>query len=284
MFNKKKYINCLGNLIDISSPIVMGILNITPNSFYDGGKNNQLKNALLHTQKMIEEGVSIIDIGAVSSRPGADMLTYEEEKNRLLEIVPALVKQFPDVCFSLDTFRAEIAKEMVEKYGIAIINDISAGQLDENMFRTVAKLGVPYVMMHMRGTPANMQTLTNYSQSIELEILKYFAEKIEKLKLLGVNDIIIDPGFGFSKTIEQNYLLLNKLESFKILDYPLLVGLSRKSMMYKLLGLTPNDVLPETSALNLQALLKGAKIIRVHDVKQAVNIVSIYKKMIENKF
>ena len=279
MLNNKTSINCKGDLINIADPKIMGILNITPNSFYDGGKNNTLSQALNHCEKMLNEGADIVDIGAVSSRPGADILTLEEERKRLLEIVPELTKQFSGACFSIDTFRSEIACEMVEKFGIAIINDISAGELDKNMFKTIAELNVPYIMMHMRGTPANMQKLTDYKQDIEIEILKYFSAKIQELRLLGVKDIILDPGFGFSKTLEQNYRLLNKLEAFSVTGLPILVGISRKSMIYKLLDYSPDKVLPETSALHLQALLNGANILRVHDVKEAVNIKKIYKTL-----
>jgi dihydropteroate synthase len=279
MFEQRTLINCNGKLLKITSPLIMGILNITPNSFYDGGKNNTLNKALQHTEKMLSEGADIIDIGAISSKPGADTLTYNDERERLLAIIPGLVKQFPDTCFSIDTFRAEIAKEMVEKYGISIINDISAGELDAKMFVTIAQLNIPYIMMHMRGTPETMQKLTLYDNDIEIEILNYFSKKIQQLRLLGVNDIILDPGFGFSKTIEQNYHLLNKLETFKITGLPILVGISRKSMMYKLLDVSPDDVLPETTALHLQALIKGANILRVHDVEQAVRIKKIFNAL-----
>jgi len=257
----------------------MGILNYTPNSFFDGGKFNTTNDALNQIEKMLADGADIIDIGAISTKPGSSILSYKEEKERLLPLFKEISKNFNDVIFSLDTFRSEIAKQFVNEYGVSIINDISAGELDSEMFETIAKLNVPYIIMHMQGTPENMQNNPTYTKSIELEIIEYFAEKISKLKLLGVNDIIIDPGFGFGKTLEHNYQLLNKLDSFNIIDLPLLVGVSRKSMINKLLDISPNEALNGTTIINTIVLQKGANILRVHDVKEAKEAVKIVNAM-----
>lgn len=247
----------------------MGILNYTPNSFFDGGKFNNVNNALKQIEKMLKDGADIIDIGAISSKPGSNILSLKEEKERLLPLFIEISKNFTDVIFSLDTFRSEIAKQFVNEFGVSIINDISAGELDSEMFKTIADLNVPYIIMHMQGTPENMQNNPTYNKSIELEIIEYFAKKIAELKLLGVNDVIIDPGFGFGKTLEHNYRLLNKLNSFKIVGLPLLVGVSRKSMINKLLDVSPNEALNGTTVINTIALQKGVQILRVHDVKEA---------------
>ena len=257
----------------------MGILNYTPNSFFDGGKYNTIKNALKQIDNMLIDGADIIDIGAISSKPGSKTLSLKDEKERLLPLFYELSKNFNNIVFSLDTFRSEIAKQFVNDFGVSIINDISAGELDSSMFNTISELNVPYIIMHMKGTPENMQNNPNYKKAVELEIIEYFAEKIDKLKLLGVNDVIIDPGFGFGKTIEHNYRLLNKLDSFKIVDLPLLVGVSRKSMINKLLNISPNEALNGTTVVNTLALQKGANILRVHDVKEAVQAINIIKMM-----
>jgi dihydropteroate synthase len=269
-------INCKGQLIDLSTPKIMGILNVTPNSFYDGGKFTLSENGLSHVGKILEEGATFIDIGAYSSKPNAEFVSEEEERNRILPVVQSILKQFPDALLSIDTFRSEIAAVCIEN-GAAIINDISAGNLDEKMMDVVAKYNVPYIMMHMRGTPQTMQSQTNYENIIK-EMLFYFSEKVNKARSLGINDLIIDPGFGFAKTLEQNYEVLQNLELFKMLDLPILAGISRKSMVYKPLGLTADEALNGTTVLNTIALSKGANILRVHDVKEALECVKLFEK------
>jgi dihydropteroate synthase len=270
-------INCKGQLIDLSTPKIMGILNVTPNSFYDGGKYSLEADVLSQVEKMLDEGATFIDIGAYSSKPNAEFVSEEEEKQRIVPIVQLLLKQFPDVLLSIDTFRSTVAAICIEN-GAALINDISAGTLDEKMMETVAKYNVPYVMMHMRGTPQTMQSLTNY-ENIVKEMIFYFSEKVNKARSLGVNDLILDPGFGFAKTIDQNYEVLQNVEVFQMLELPLLVGVSRKSMVYKPLGLTANEALNGTTVLNTIALTKGAAILRVHDVKEAMECVTLYNKI-----
>jgi dihydropteroate synthase len=272
----KTMINCNGKLLDLSSPVVMGILNITPDSFYDGGKYTTEKNILNRAEQIITEGAAIIDIGAYSTRPGAENLSEEEELNRLIPAVKKIRSFFPDAIISIDTFRSQVAKKMVNDFGADIINDISAGTMDDNMFSTIAGLKVPYIIMHMSGTPQTMQDNPVYENLIK-EIFAYFYERIETLKLLGIKDIIIDPGFGFGKTITHNYELLKKLDQFKIFGLPLIVGLSRKSMIYKLLGITPAQALNGTTVLNTIALQKGATILRVHDVMEAVEAIKMLK-------
>ena len=269
-------INCKGQLIDLSTPKIMGILNVTPNSFYDGGKFTLSENGLSQVGKMLDEGATFIDIGAYSSKPNAEFVSEEEERNRILPVVQGILNQFPDALLSIDTFRSGIAAVCIEN-GAVIINDISAGNLDEKMMEVIAKYNVPYIMMHMRGTPQTMQSLTNYENIIK-EMLFYFSEKVNKARSLGINDLIVDPGFGFAKTLEQNYEVLQNLELFKMLDLPLLAGISRKSMVYKPLGLTANDALNGTTVLNTIALTKGANILRVHDVKEAVECVKLFER------
>jgi len=280
MLDKKLSINCNGNLIDLSSPKIMGILNITPDSFYDGGKFTTIENAIAQTNRMLNEGADIIDIGAISSKPGADLLNSEEEKKRLEPVFKELSKEFKNTIFSLDTFRSEIAEYFVKEYGVSIINDISAGDLDSKMFETIAKLNVPYIMMHMQGIPKNMQENPKY-ENISLDIIKYFAEKISLAKQIGINDVIIDPGFGFGKTLDDNYKLLKNLKDFEILELPILVGLSRKSMIYNQLETSANNAITGTIAANTIALLNGANILRVHDVKEAKDGIKIVKKQFE---
>ncbi len=270
-------INCKGQLIDLSTPKIMGILNVTPNSFYDGGKFTLSENGLSQVGKMLEEGATFIDIGAYSSKPNAEFVSEEEERKRILPVVQGILNQFPDALLSIDTFRSGIASVCIEN-GAAIINDISAGNLDEKMMEVIAKHNVPYIMMHMRGTPQTMQSQTNY-ENIVKEIVFYFSEKVSKARSLGINDLIIDPGFGFAKTLEQNYEILQNFELFKMLDLPLLAGVSRKSMVYKPLGLTANEALNGTTVLSTIALTKGANILRVHDVKEAVECVKLAKKI-----
>ncbi|MCL5129544.1 MULTISPECIES: dihydropteroate synthase [unclassified Algibacter] len=270
-------INCKGTLIDLSSPKVMGILNLTPDSFYDGGQHKNEKSILKHAEKMLSEGATFIDIGAYSSRPNADHVSEKEELKRILPIVGLLLNEFPETLISIDTFRSEVAKQSIEA-GAAIINDISAGMLDNNMLQTVANLHVPYIMMHMRGTPQTMQKQTNYDNLIK-DILFYFSERLATTKQLGIVDVIVDPGFGFAKTLEQNFELLNKLELFNMLEKPLLVGVSRKSMIYKTLNNTAKEALNGTSVLNTVALQKNASILRVHDVKEAMETIKLIKSL-----
>ncbi|MFL0352132.1 dihydropteroate synthase [Xanthomarina sp. GH4-25] len=270
-------INCKGNLIDLSTPKVMGILNLTPDSFYDGGKYKNESDILSQVYMMLKFGATFIDIGAYSSRPDANHISEEEELKRLLPIITLILKEFPEVFMSIDTFRSQVAKEGVEA-GATLINDISAGKLDEHMLETVAKLKVPYIMMHMKGTPQTMQQQTNY-ENLTKDILFYFSERIAKAKALGILDVIVDPGFGFAKTLEQNFELLNQLELFKILDKPILTGFSRKSMIYKTLGNSAKEALNGTSVLNTVALQKGATILRVHDVKEAVECVKLIEQL-----
>lgn len=270
-------INCKGKLIDLSTPHVMGILNITPDSFYDGGKYKNDHDILNHVEKMLNEGTTFIDVGANSSRPNANEINEEEELNRSLPIVQLILSEFPDVLLSIDTFRSNVAKYCIEN-GAALINDISAGRMDENMLQTIANLKVPYIMMHMRGTPQTMQQQTDYD-NLAKDILFYFSERIATARKLGIIDLIIDPGFGFAKTLEQNYELLNKLELFEILELPVLAGVSRKSMIYKTLENTPENALNGTSILNTIALQKGASILRVHDVKEAMECIKLTNQL-----
>ncbi|GEC79410.1 dihydropteroate synthase [Flavobacterium aquatile] len=270
-------INCNGKLIDLTTPKVMGILNCTPDSFYDGGKYKSESQFLSQVEKMLSDGTTFVDIGAYSSKPNAEFVSEEEELNRLLPVLELVLKSFPETIISVDTFRSKIAKKAIEN-GAAIINDISAGNLDENMLETVAKLQVPYIMMHMKGTPQTMQTLTQYD-NICKEMLFYFSERVGKARRLGINDIIIDPGFGFAKTLEQNFEVMQKLELFQILELPLLVGVSRKSMIYKTLETTAENSLNGTTFLNAISLQKGANILRVHDVKEAVEGVKLFNKL-----
>lgn len=253
----------------------MGVLNVTPDSFYDGGKYETENKIIKRAGQIINEGASIIDIGAYSSRPGAENISSEEELKRLNKSLQVIRKNFPDAIISVDTFRSEIARTVVKDYEVDIINDIAAGKADNKMLDTIAELRVPYIMMHMKGTPQNMQINPVYDNLIE-EIVKYFSERLQKIKLLGICDVIIDPGFGFGKTLEHNYEILNKLDNFRIFELPILVGLSRKSMIYKALGTSPADALNGSTSLNTIALMKGADILRVHDVKEAVEVVKLF--------
>ncbi len=277
IFSTNQCINCRGKLINFNKALVMGILNITDDSFFDGGKHTTETNWLAHTQKMLAEGADIIDIGATSTRPGAKMVSAAEEASILKPVIRSIRHEYPDALISTDTYHASVAEMAVDK-GVDIINDISGGELDKEMFATIARLKAPYILMHMKGTPENMQQNPVYENLIE-EMMLYFAEKVNKLRLLGVNDIILDPGFGFAKTIEHNFQLLQKLDTFKFFELPLLVGFSRKSMINRVLGTTPAQALNGTTVLNTIALLKGAKILRVHDVKEAVEAVKLCVKM-----
>lgn len=274
----KQTITFNGQLIDFKSPVVMGILNVTPDSFFDGGQYQNASEILKRAETIINEGGSIIDIGAYSTRPGADDISAEEEIKRLLPAVLAVKSKFPDAVISIDTFRAEVAEKIITEAGDCIINDISGGTMDNRMFETVARLGVPYILMHIQGTPQNMQHNPEY-KDIVLDELKYFSKRIDQLHLLGVKDVIIDPGFGFGKTLEHNYQLLNHFEDLKLLGLPILAGVSRKSMIFKVLGTTPAESLNGTSVLNTMALIGGANILRVHDVKEAYEAVQIFEKL-----
>ena len=272
------FINVNGKLMDLSQPQVMGILNVTPDSFYAGSRGVAERDIIDRLRQMTDEGASIIDIGAYSSRPDADDVSTEEEMARLRHALNLVRQHQPDAVVSVDTFRADVARMCVEEYGVAMVNDISAGEMDDEMFPTIARLGVPYIAMHMKGTPQTMQINPQYDHFLK-EIFYFFSKKVQKLRDLGVKDIIIDPGFGFGKTMEHNYQLMNHLEEFKLFGLPLLVGISRKSMIYKLLGTTPEEALNGTTVLNTIALQKGAHILRVHDVKAAVEAVKIVEKM-----
>ncbi len=272
-------LNCKGHLIALSPPKVMGILNISPDSFYDGGKYKNKKSIVLQTEKMLNEGATFIDVGAYSSRPGANPVSEDEELKRMLPVVELLIKEFPEIILSIDTFRSTVAEQSLQA-GAALINDISAGQLDEKMLPTIAKYKIPYIMMHLRGTPRTMQCQTDYSDLI-IDILSYFSERVAQARSLGIIDIIVDPGFGFAKKLEQNYKLLSKLDLFKNLNLPILVGLSRKSMIYKALDTNPEHALNGTTALNMVALMKGANILRVHDVKEAVECITLAERLLD---
>lgn len=266
-------INCKGTLIDLLTPKVMGIVNVTPDSFFDGGKLTNSDEIISQVEKMLHDGATFIDLGGYSSKPGAEFVSEEEELNRVVPIVKLLVEKFPDILLSIDTFRSEVAKQAVEN-GAAIINDISAGLLDEKMLETVAKLQVPYIMMHMKGTPETMQSLAQYDDLLK-EMNFYFSERIAKARSFGLNDIIIDPGFGFAKTIEHNYELLHNLELLQFHELPILAGISRKSMIYKALETSPENALNGTTFLHAFCLQKGSTILRVHDVKEAVECVKL---------
>lgn len=270
-------LNCNGKLIDLTSPKVMGILNVTPNSFYDGGKHVEAKAILNQVEKMLSEGATFIDVGGYSSKPNAEEVSEKEELQRILPVVQNISKEFPNAVISIDTFRSKVAQAAIEN-GVAIINDISAGNLDVKMMETVGQLKVPYIMMHMKGTPQTMQSLAQY-ENIVKEMLFYFSEKIALARSFGINDLILDPGFGFAKTVDQNFEVLNKLDLFQITELPILVGLSRKSMIYKTLDTSAEFALNGTTSLNTISLLKGAKILRVHDVKEAVECVQLFNKL-----
>jgi dihydropteroate synthase len=274
-FSPKLTITCHGRLIDFSVPKVMGILNVTPDSFYDGGKYSSEAAIISRVASMMEEGADIIDIGAFSTRPGAAEVTPDEEKARLIGAIKIIRREFPDICISVDTFRADIAELAVEKFGAGIINDISAGNMDDRMLATAGKLKVPYIMMHMLGTPGKMPSNPVYAD-VTRDLMAYFADRVAAAKLLGIIDIIVDPGFGFGKTVQQNFQLLRELNLFTLMGMPVLVGVSRKSMIYKTLNVSKEYALNGTSVLNALALANGARILRVHDVKQAVEAVKLF--------
>ena len=275
-FSKKRTINFRGTLFDLSSPLVMGIVNITPDSFYKESRTTTEDEILSRCELMVSEGVNIIDVGAYSSRPGAEDISEDEE---LARIIPALVRirgKFPDIILSVDTFRSEVARRVIQDFNVQMINDISAGQSDEKMYTTIAKNNAAYIMMHIKGNPKTMQQNTGYTNMIK-DMIQYFTTRIILAKSEGITDMIIDPGFGFGKSLEQNYELLNRMDEFRIFELPILAGLSRKSMIYNLLGTDPQAALAGTIAANTIALLKGTDILRVHDVKETVDTIKIVK-------
>ena len=273
-------INCHGNLIDLSEPKILGILNLTPDSFYDGGTLKNEIDIISKTEKMLTDGSDFIDLGGYSSRPGAKDISVTEEINRVAPIVKLLKNKFPEIIISIDTFRSDVAKACLDQ-GAALINDISAGNLDKKMLETVAKYNVPYIMMHMKGSPQNMKSLANY-ENITQEVIFYFSERIAKARSLGISDIIIDAGFGFAKNIDQNFELLNNLELLKTIDTPILTGVSRKSMIYNTLNTSANKALNGTSALHMIALQKGSSILRVHDVKEAKECILLHQALLKS--
>ncbi len=277
IFKPNKALSIKGQLIDLSEPRVMGILNVTPDSFYDGGKFTNETQVLKHVERMLMEGATFIDVGGYSSRPGSTDISEEEEKSRVLPVIDSVMQAFPDCIISIDTFRSSVAKLAVES-GAAMVNDISGGSLDEKMPEAIAALQVPCILMHMRGTPQTMNSHTNYENLLK-ETIDYFHQKINIYHSCGVKDIIVDPGFGFAKTIDQNFDLLKKLDHLKCLEKPILAGLSRKSMICKSLQIKPEDALNGTTALHTIALMKGAGILRVHDVKEAVEVIKLIKRM-----
>lgn len=277
MENNKLQIKLNNRLIDLSTPIVMGIANLTPDSFFWGNRLTSDAAILKCVEKIIENGGTIIDIGGHSTRPGAEMISTEEEIKRLSYGIEVILKKFPDAIVSVDTFRSSVARHMVANYKVAMINDVSGGALDNLMFETIADLKVAYVLMHSRGNPGTMQQLTDY-ENVVSEVLQFLEKRLAQLHLLGVNDVVVDPGFGFAKTLDQNYRLLNELSYFQELNVPILAGISRKSMIYKLLGTDAANSLNGTTAVNMLALMGGASILRVHDVKEAVETIKIYQQ------
>jgi dihydropteroate synthase len=278
LFSKNLSLNLDGKIMNLSTPRVMGIINATPDSFYGGSRVSEPALVLEKAREMINQGADILDVGAVSSRPGSQEISETEELERLSPVLEAIREDFPDFPVSVDTWRAGVARTVRERFGIQLINDISAGNFDPDMFPTMAKLEIPYIIMHMQGSPANMQDDPAYENLVD-ELLQFFAERVYKLRKLGLNDIVIDPGFGFGKTLEQNYKLLGQLDSFRMLELPLMAGISRKSMIYKLLDSEPDDALNGTTAAHMALLLKGARLLRVHDVQAAVETVKIFQQI-----
>ena len=271
---RKNTINLNGRIIDLSKPAVMGILNVTPDSFFDGGKYKTEKKVLKRAEEILEQGGTIIDIGAISTKPGSEGVSTKDEIERLLPAVKAVKNAFPDAAVSIDTYRSWVALKVIEECGACIVNDVTGGNFDENMYDTIGKLGVPYILMHMQGSPLQMQENPEYGDIIR-DISMFFTDCVKKLTKAGVKDVIIDPGFGFGKNLEHNFDLLNRLDSFKVFQLPLLVGISRKSMIFKLLGNKPEEALNGTSIVNTMALMGGADILRVHDVREAVEAVRL---------
>lgn len=272
-FQKPQFLNCKGRLLDLSRPQIMGILNVTPDSFFDGGQHNSLVNALKQVEKMLTDGATIIDIGGMSSRPGAEIIGTDEELKRVIPIIEKVNQTFPEAILSIDTVKSKVAKESINA-GAHIVNDISAGSIDSELIATVGKLGVPYILMHIQGKPENMQDNPNY-ENVVLELIDFFQKKVALLKENGIKDIVLDVGFGFGKTVEHNYELLKEMNQFKVFERPILVGLSRKSMICKVLKTNPDKALNGTTALHAIALLNGANILRVHDVKEAVQVIEL---------
>jgi dihydropteroate synthase len=277
VFNTRTTIRCKNTLIDLSKPVVMGILNLTPDSFFDGGKYTENKAIIRHAGRLLKDGAAIIDLGAASSRPGSKAISEKTELKRLIPALKGILDRHPEAIISVDTWRSEVAERCIQE-GASIINDISAGNLDLNMFKTVARLGVPYIMMHMQGTPQTMQIKPEY-KDVVTEVFRDFNQKLSVLRKNGATDILIDPGFGFGKTLEQNYRLLNALPEFSLLGYPILVGISRKSMICKALNVTPEKALNGTTALHMAALMKGAAVLRVHDVKEATETIRLFNQI-----
>jgi dihydropteroate synthase len=277
MIDKPRFINIRGRLLDLSVPKVMGIINVTPDSFYEGSRITTESGIIKAASAMLGDGADILDVGGFSSRPGAENITSEEEKNRVLKALIIINREFPDACLSVDTFRSEIADQAVNECGAGMVNDISGGEGDDEMFETVRKLRVPYILMHMKGMPWNMQVNPVYNDVVS-DLLKWFGERIFRLRSLGINDIILDPGFGFGKRTEHNFEILRKLGDFSIPGLPLMVGISRKSMVWKTLDITPAESLAGTIVLNTLALMNGADILRVHDVKEAVQAIRLVEK------
>lgn len=278
MLETQQTINCKGILLDLETPLVMGILNVTPDSFYDGGRYEAESAILKHAEKMLAEGADIIDVGGMSSRPGAGIISIEEELERVIPAIEMIVRAFPQTVISIDTIRSKVAREAVEA-GAHLINDISAGKLDKEMYAEVARLNVPYILMHMQGEPANMQQNPHYEDVVQ-EVLDFFIAETGKLRELGVKDVILDPGFGFGKTVSHNFQLLKNLEVFQILDCPILTGVSRKSMINKVLKIRPEEALNGTTALHMAALLNGTKLLRVHDVKEAKQTIQLWQALV----
>ena len=278
LFSRNLSLNLDGTLMDLSTPRIMGILNATPDSFYEGSRVPDPSRALELANEMIRQGADILDVGAVSSRPGAEEISESDELGRISPVLEALREALPDFPISVDTWRSGVARTVRERFGIQMINDISAGTFDPEMFPTMARLGIPYIIMHMKGTPANMQDAPEYENVVD-DLLQFFAERVHKLRSLGVNDIIIDPGFGFGKTLEQNYELLAQFDVFRMLELPLMAGISRKSMIYKLLDTEPDAALNGTTAAHMALLIKGARLLRVHDVGAAVETVKIFQQI-----
>lgn len=281
LFSRNFSLNLNGRILELSTPKVMGILNVTPDSFYEGSRVQDPGTAVQMAREMIEQGADILDLGAVSSRPGAGEIPEEKELNRLSPVMEALRNELPDCVISVDTSRSGIVRELHQRYRLDLINDISAGELDPGMFATVAETGIPYIMMHMQGIPGNMQEAPRYRHVVD-DLIQYFGERIYKLRKLGVTDIIVDPGFGFGKTLDHNYTLLTELEAFNILELPVMVGISRKSMIYKVLESDPDHALYGTTAAHMAALMKGASLLRVHDVGAAVETVKIFQRIVNS--
>ena len=278
LFSRNLSLNLGRTIMDLSTPRVMGIINATPDSFYDGSRVTDAAQAVEKAREMVQKGADILDVGAVSTRPGSQEISESEELERLSPVLEALRGEFPDFPLSVDTWRAGVARVVCDRFGIQMINDISAGKLDPDMFSTMAKLGIPYIIMHMQGSPVNMQNAPEYENIVD-DLLQFFAEKVYKLRKLGLNDIVIDPGFGFGKTLEQNYTLLGQFDAFRMLELPLMAGISRKSMIYNLLESEPDQALNGTTAAHMAVLLKGARLLRVHDVKAAVETVKIFQQI-----